>query len=382
MLFLLSIISLPSCPTQPFSTPKSLQDFLLEEIFCIKVDNRNTATADDTVTYSQINQSTYVPDYTASNLSDTNEFLSPILLENGSQLLLPGSSSGFSCSNSLPVRFLESASSQCFNNNTITPSSFNMSIREAPNSQTTINASLTCNGTSTCGDNSTVTEANVLIEFNETSSLISNISISLTTNSSGSDGQLMKLNLNYVASGSQLLIQSGEIGYQDELPVIAGYYNSTANTIRVYNQSTSGTFPIVYGECQTYTTLKFNVDTLSGVKGSTCNFPNVSDQFYVNVVAKYGNPDPANINDWVQIEFPSDTTVCNAKRIYTIYTRKLGTVASPINTIQRVTLQCSTGTDHVTIASFLALPQNERKYIGYLPRTIVKLPSDFFYPFK
>lgn len=382
---------IPACPTEAFQTSSPLKQWLLNELFCIKTDNRWFIPVKSGPTYSKSTTSNKnlfksTESETKYSYRSSYEYRMPVVDNNGEIFRPYGAGSVASCNFGLPIRFLvqETPKSCSFNSETDLPilAYFTaISIRKSPNSTDVITPVITG-----------VTDPAAYIGsafFNFQYSMqleITALSIHLVESPSGTE---FTRSVAFSKEGSTLLPQSGEYGYQIGCPLRAA--NKQGSLISFDNTTLYGSFPIVVGpkcDANIFTPLIFGKDTVSGCKGNITSL--ISTYKRYNAIGKYGISSPENANDWVSItDLATVDNIDSCKSFsYTIGIDKMNTTSNYLNRVYGVKLECldissSTSNDDFTISvSFVYPYQQTNLKIGEFPVSLPVLPEDFFYPFK
>lgn len=389
---------IPKCPESHFQEKLPLSRWLVEELFCLVVDNRKSNKQSSAKQFSSTNTTSYVPTYEIESYYDsTATGYSPndMILDASKEIIyLPTSSSSIKCSEKLPLNFLYGEDRQKCRTSGISISNYkDISIPKTPSS--TENATIYFVDIST-GDvyNSTnLTETGNIDElalyiYYTTSGSIEEVVFNYNTTTS--TDYLMTVSVDYIESGLELSnsFQSGDVGYQLGGNIIAAKTSTVGENVTMYFDNESlqdNIFPIPFGDCSLtnfqYVPLKFGADTYTGC--TSADKPDVSyEDLYI---ARHANPDPSLKGDWVQITKTSNTACSSSDQYsFTFYTSKTGTVKRPIYQINHVDLECSSkDSSHFSIvASFINIPQKTVRNIGNFPLKLLRIESDTFYPFS
>lgn len=388
---------LPSCPSEHFKQQLDLKSWLIRELFCVVADHRDVANGRTADVYSTINSTNYTPVYTngSDDTTDSNSYQpkSYIYDTDGKILYLPTSSSTSVCTQNLPFDFLYDITDQdCYSTSGILLSTFQeWKVATYPGSSE--EATLYFNGiekASVADWTSNLQDLLITVEYapegnHNISAMYFNYS---TQDSSATAPYKFSLNVQYVEAGSNITLSSGQLGYANGSKIIVGTYAVSGNytNITLYDDLSKNILPIPIGaSCDSakYSPLKYGVDTLGGCNS---NYNTSTNPLNKNLaIAKIGQPNPENLQDWYLLELPS-TCTSNSYFKYVFYTEFNGTTKMPINVINKVSLTCESLPNNMNgamvSAAFVPTPQSEVKYIGKFPVKLVRLPTDFFYPFS
>lgn len=430
---------LPKCPASAFQTQSELNQWLPDEIFCLKADRRGT---NPKYTYTNTFDVTYVPESmptptaapsgAATLLAETGYAYGDEIQTTNGPLTFPAAAGlDSACQLGTPVRFLQDITNeQCFfaNATEFTYGALNLtglSILTGPNSSTTITTTVIEIQDPPIADPSASpepTESESLSEepsatedpgtgaaellnwdadlfatdsvvrsitatflYDETTLTITSADITVNTYAAGDQSGTITVNVMFRTTTSSAMPKSGDVGYAIGRPVIAGRLDET---LGLFVTADDGAFPVPTGAtCASgvikYTPLLFGIETIAG-----CTATNTPDETLVDLtnythVAKYGTANASLKEDWVEIQ---GTTECTAPRLqkYYFFFEKFGDVTNPQNRIVSVFRTCTTVTPYdqrIFVATFLQRVQTTFRYKPPNPR-VPGIPPDTFYPFS
>ena len=394
---------LPACPQSHFGSSRPLAEWLLAELFCVQVDNRDLTNTNNMDQYQSINSTTFVPTYeTTTTTTQTTTSTGyapnqPIYLSDGSIFTLPTSDILSTCQMSTPVTFLYSTQQNtCTVPTTMTTENTvayysGLHFHPTPGNPTYIPSNV-YDDTGVQITTGTISRMNVVISYSTAGELVSVDFYCTTTTTATTEFRSQVIFVESPNTYGQSF-NSGEIGYEIGSPVIAVQGTAVGGNITLsFNEDdySQNIFPIPLGACPYPTatqtafpsySLKFGMDTIGECdKATFTNF-----DFSTLYIARHAHPDPTLLGDWVQPVNADQSCQLQATNrwSFTFYTAKNGTVNRPFYVIDHVDLACSqNAVGEQVIATFIEIPQNIVRYIGNFPSRMARIPNDFFYPFS
>lgn len=430
---------LPKCPASAFQTQSELNQWLPDEIFCLKADRRGT---NPKYTYTNTFDVTYVPESmptptapparAAILLAETGYAYGDEIQTPNGPLTFPVAGPDNTCQLGTPVRFLQDITfEQCFMANTtdFTYGALNLTgltILTGPNgTEITTNvievadppipdpstspepaesespseepsatqdaeagaAELLNWDADLLAPESPIRSITATFLYDETTLTITSADITVNTYATGDQGRTITVTVMFRTTTASAMPKSGDVGYAIGRPVIAGRFNST---LGMFVTVGDGAFPVPTGaSCASdviqYTPLLFGIETIAGCTSASATDDVSVDLTMYTHVAKYGTANASLEQDWVPIQSMTDCTAPQLQK-YFFFFEKFGDVTNPQNRIVSVFRKCSqlpagSNTQRVFVATFLQRVQTTFRYKPPNPR-VPGIPPDTFYPFS